>query len=186
MKVHIRLNLYIVAALFLLWGVALFMGPEEVQPLLSKGPYDPAVTGMFGASLFAFALLFLMAALNPTKALIHASVIALGLLSLVAIFQMFISSAMPQNPATFFSLLINFSIGLILFFSVLQSSTPSPTGTRAVSRSRVRTTRRPQASRRTKAKKASRPAGKAAGRKKVAKKTSRKTKKKAGTRRKRR
>ncbi|MFQ5756524.1 MAG: hypothetical protein ACE5H7_10580 [Acidiferrobacterales bacterium] len=186
MKVHVRLNLYIVTALFLLWGVALFMGPEEIQPLLSKGPYDPAVTGMLGASLFAFALLFLMAALNPTKALIHVSVIALGLLSLVAFFQMFISSGMPQNPATFFSLLINLSIGLILFFSVLQLSTPSPTGTRAIGRSRVQTRRKAQASRRTKARKTSRPAGRAAGRKKVAKKTSRKTKRKADTRRKRR
>ncbi len=157
------------------------MGPEEVQPLLSKGPYDPAVTGMLGASLLAFALLFLMAVLNPTKALIYVSVIALGLLSLVAIFQMFISSQMPQIPATFFSLLINFSIGLILLFSVLQLSTPSPTGTRTVSRSHVQTTRRAQASRRTKAKKASRPAGKAAGWEKVAKKTSRKTKKSGHT-----
>ncbi len=186
MTMQVRLNLYIVTAVFLLWGVALFMGPEEVQPLLSNGPYDPAVTGMFGASLFAFALLFLMTALNPSVALINVSIIALGFFSVVAIFQMFISSGMPRNPATFFSLLIVLSIGLILFFSTLQSTASSTARPRTVSRARVRTRHKARASRGPTARKHARPAGKAVARKKSAKKAPRKTKKKTTIRRKRR
>ncbi|MFQ5994268.1 MAG: hypothetical protein ACE5K1_04175 [Acidiferrobacterales bacterium] len=182
--------LYVAAAVSLLWGVALFMGPETMQSVLSHGPYDPAITGIVGAAFFAFALLFFIAALNPTDSHMHASIIVLALLSLVMIFQIFVSGGMPQKPATFFTLLINLSIGLVLFFSVLQAGRP------AVSIS-ARARRRPRPARRARArhtKKASgrrqsstamrrRPAGKRKSATRTAKKTRKKT---ASARRKRR
>lgn len=120
MKVHIQLCLYIAAAVALLWGVGLFMQPETVHGLFSNGPYDSAATAMFGASLFAFALLFFTAALYPVNPLVYASVSALALLSITALFQMYIGSGMPRNGLTFLSLLIYGVMALILFFSLVQ------------------------------------------------------------------
>lgn len=120
MKAHVKLSLYIVAAVSVLWGIALFMSPRTVHGVLSGGPYDPAATGLVGAAMFAYALLFFIAALNPIKPLLNASAVALGFFTVVAVFLMFLSTAMPRNLWTFFSTLLYLSIGLILFFSTLE------------------------------------------------------------------
>ena len=126
MKAHVKLSLYIVAAVSVLWGVALFMSPRVVHGVLSDGPYDPAATGLVGAAMFAYALLFFIAALNPVKPLLNASAVALGFFTVAAVFLMFLSTAMPRNLWTFFSTLLYLSIGLILFFSTLEPrSTPA-------------------------------------------------------------
>lgn len=122
MKVHLQLCLYIAAAIALSWAVALFMAPQAVHAWFSLGQYDSATTAMWGASLFAFALLFLMAGLNPINPLVHVSVIAILLLSVAAVFEMFIRlpPGMVKNGVTFLSVLIFAVVGLILFFSVIQ------------------------------------------------------------------
>lgn len=102
MKVHIQLNLLIVAALYLVWALFLFMGQQQAHPLLSNGPYDAATTSMFGASLFAFVVLFIIAFLNPVKELVYASIAALGFLVLVSLYQLFLSGGMPQNSRDIF------------------------------------------------------------------------------------
>ena len=130
MKVHIQLNLLIVAALYLVWALFLFMGQQQAHPLLSNGPYDAATTSMFGASLFAFVVLFIIALLNPVKELVYASVAVLGFLALVSLYQLFLSGGMPQNPATFFSLLISTTVGAILFFSTMQTAEAADRGRR--------------------------------------------------------
>jgi hypothetical protein len=121
MKVHIQLNLLIVAALYLVWALFLFMGQQQAHPLLSSGPYDAVASSMFGASLFAFVVLFITALLNPVKELIYASVAALAFLALVSLYQLFLSGGMPQNPATFFGMLISATVAAILFFSMMQT-----------------------------------------------------------------
>lgn len=120
MKTPVQLSLYIVAAVSVLWGVALFMSPEAVQGVLSRGPYDPAATGLVGAAMFAFALWFFIAAMNPMKPLVNASALALGLYAIAAVFLMFLSAGMPRNLWTFFTMLLYASIALILFFSTLE------------------------------------------------------------------
>lgn len=135
MKAHVKLGLYIVAAVSVLWGVALFMNPRVVHGVLSGGPYDPAATGLVGAAMFAYALLFFIAALNPIKPLLNASAVALGFFTVVAVFLMFLSAAMPRNLWTFFSTLLYLSIGLILFFSTLEPRPVPAIGRHSVSRS---------------------------------------------------
>lgn len=181
MNVHIQVNLLIAAALYLLWALAMFMGQQETHPLLSTGPYDAAASSMFGASLFAFVVLFLIALLNPIKELVYASAAALAFLALVALYQLFISHNMPQNPATFFSLLISGTIAAILFFSMIQAPTTAGVGHHAGS-SRTRTGRRTRsASSRRVAR------GAAAGRSRATSRSRpRKVKKKVGARRERR
>lgn len=145
MKAHVKLGLYIVAAVSVLWGVALFMSPRTVHGVLSGGPYDPAATGLVGAAMFAYALLFFIAALNPVKPLLNASAVALGFFTVVAVFSMFLSAAMPRNLWTFFSTLLYLSIGLILFFSTLEPRPASTIGHDSVSRpSKVRRKVAPQ------------------------------------------
>ncbi len=121
MKVHIQVNLLIAAALYLLWALTLFMGQEQAHPLLSTGPYDAVANSMFGASMFAFVVLFIIGVLNPIKEIVYASIVALAFLGLVALYQMFLSDGMPQNPATFFSLVITLAVAAILFFSMIQA-----------------------------------------------------------------
>ena len=136
MKAHVKLGLYIVAAVSVLWGVALFMSPRTVHGVLSGGPYDPAATGLVGAAMFAYALLFFIAALNPVKPLLNASAVALGFFTVVAVFSMFLSAAMPRNLWTFFSTLLYLSIGLILFFSTLEPRPASTIGHDSVTKVR--------------------------------------------------
>ena len=121
MKVHIQLNLLIVAVLYTVWALFLFMGQQQAHPLLSNGPYDAVASSMFGASLFAFVVLFIMALLNPVKGLVYASVAALAFLALVSLYQLFLSGGMPQNPVTFFGMLISATVAAILFFSMMQT-----------------------------------------------------------------
>ncbi len=142
MKVHIQLNLLIVAALYLVWALFLFMGQEQAHPLLSNGPYDAATTSMCGASLFAFVELFIIAFLNPVKELVYASVAALGFLTLVSLYQLFLSGGMPQNPATFFGLLVSATIAAILFFSMMQTPEAAETGPRVAADRGRRTARK--------------------------------------------
>lgn len=152
MKVHIQLNLLIVAALYMVWALFLFMGQQQAHPLLSNGPYDATASSMFGASLFAFVVLFVIAFLNPVKELVYASVAALALLALVSLYQLFLSGGMPQNPATFFSLLISATVAAILFFSMLQTAEAAEPGRRLVAgrgrRTAATATRRTAASKR--------------------------------------
>lgn len=177
MMAHVRLHLLIAAVLYLGCGLALLMGQEGAHRIISTGPYDTVTSAMFASALLAFAAMFLMGVLNPVKALVNASVVALAFPVLVAAYLMFISSSMPQHPATFFSLLIAFTIGAILFFSVIKSPVSSVTG------SSVRATRRPQPSRQPRAKSRTEVARRAPVRKKSVKKQA---KKKASLRRKRR
>lgn len=138
MKTPVQLSLYIVAAVSVLWGAALFMSPEAVQGVLSRGPYDPAATGLVGAAMFAFALWFFIAAMNPMKPLVNASALALGLYAVAAVFLMFLSTGMPRNLWTFFTMLLYASIALILFFSTLEPRPVPDRGPRRAGRHRPR------------------------------------------------
>lgn len=142
MKTPVQLSLYIVAAVSVFWGVALFMSPEAVQGVLSHGPYDPAATGLVGAAMFAFALWFFIAAMNPMKPLVNASALALGLYAVAAVFLMFLSTGMPRNLWTFFTMLLYASIALVLFFSTLEPRTVPAGRPRRAGRRRPRPRRR--------------------------------------------
>ncbi|MFQ6021503.1 MAG: hypothetical protein ACE5NW_02175 [Acidiferrobacterales bacterium] len=171
MKVHIQVNLLIAAVLFLLWALALFMGQNEVHPLLSTGPYDAVANSMLGASMLAFVVLFIIGVVNPIKELVYASVTAMAFLGLVAAYHMFLSDGMPQNPVTFFSLVITLSVAAILFFSMIQKPASSATGSSVRARRRPRPSRRPHTESSTKVVRRA-PARKTGVKKRVRKKAS--------------
>jgi hypothetical protein len=107
MKTHVQLALVIVMILYLLWGLGLLVAPELAHALLSTGPYDATSTALFTAGLFAFVLVFMVAAHEPTRELVHVSATGLLFFGLTAAYLMFVNNSMPQHPGTVFSLIIN-------------------------------------------------------------------------------
>jgi len=114
MKNHVQSALVIAAILYLGWGLSLLVAPEKVHPLLSTGTFDPAITAMFGAGLFAFVLVFLIAAHNPLRETVHASVSALLFFGFVGLYQMFVAKGMPQTAMIVISMIINLAVAIYL------------------------------------------------------------------------
>ena len=134
MRRHVQVALVIVMILYLLWGLALLVAPATFQKILSTGPYDVTTTAMFGAGLFAFAVIFVMTAHNPTYELRHAAAAGVTFFGLVAIYLMFISKTMPLSAWTVTSLIINLGAAVYLWMSL--SETTMKLGTARARRSR--------------------------------------------------
>jgi hypothetical protein len=113
----VQTALAIVAVLYLIWGVGFVTSPEMVHKLLTTGPYSSALAAMFGAAIFALAVLFLIGVANPLRPLIQAAAAALAIIGAVALYQMFIAHAMPQNPQTVASLVIDLVTAVYLFLT---------------------------------------------------------------------
>jgi len=118
MKNHVQIALVIVAVMYLGWGVGLLVAPETMHPLLSTWRYDPTVTAMFGAGLFAFVMVFLIAAQNPSQEMVHASVSGLLFFGFVGLYQMFVAKGMPQNTMTVISMVINLAAAIYMLISL--------------------------------------------------------------------
>ncbi|MEK7840006.1 MAG: hypothetical protein AAB252_02400 [Pseudomonadota bacterium] len=122
MKNHVQSALVIAAILYLGWGLSLLVAPEQMQALLSSGTYDPTTTAMFGASLFAFVLVFLIAAHNPTQETVHASVSGLLFIGFVGLYQMFVAKGMPQTTLTVLSMVINLAVAIYLLITLTDAA----------------------------------------------------------------
>jgi len=114
MKNHVQSALVIAVILYLGWGLSLLVAPEQMHATLSSGTYDPTTTAMFGAGLFAFALVFLIAAHSPTQETVHASVSGLLFFGFVGLYQMFVAKGMPQTTLTVVSMIINLAVAIYL------------------------------------------------------------------------
>ena len=123
MRVHVQGALAIVMLLYLLWGLAVLVAPQTAHELLSTGPYDPASLCMFGAALFAFATLFMIAAHMPARDIVHAAAVGLAFLGLTAAYLMFIARTMPASAPTVISLAINVTVALYLLISLTEAAT---------------------------------------------------------------
>lgn len=122
MKNHVQSALVIAAILYLGWGLSLLVAPDKMHPLLSTGAYDPVTTAMFGAGLFAFVLVFLIAAHNPLRETVHASVSALLFFGFVGLYQMFVAKGMPQTTLTVVSMVINLAVAIYLLISLTDAA----------------------------------------------------------------
>ena len=77
MKTQVQIALLVAGGLYLLWGIGFMSAPQQVQHLMSTGAYDVASVAMLTASLFAFVMLFVLAAGNPERDMVIASATAL-------------------------------------------------------------------------------------------------------------
>jgi hypothetical protein len=118
MKAQVQIALVIVALLYLAWGLALLLAPEQAHALLSTGPYNATTSAMFGAALFAFVTIFFIAAHEPMREIVHASAVGLAFFGVVAAYQMLVANTMPQSPPTVISLMINLAVAVYLLMSL--------------------------------------------------------------------
>lgn len=118
MKTQIRIALVLAAGLYLAWAGGLWFLPGRTYSLLTADPYSPGLSALFGASLVAMAVLFVITVRHPLRPLVHASSSALLLIGLTAAYQMFLTHGMAQGLATVVSLILNFAIGLFLVMAV--------------------------------------------------------------------
>jgi len=121
MKTHIQIALVIVMILYLLWALGLLVAPEMVHTSLSTGPFDASSSAMFGAGLFAFVLVFMVAVHEPTRELVFVSATGLLFFGVTAAYQIFISKTMPQHPGTVFTLIINLGVAVYLLITLSES-----------------------------------------------------------------
>ena len=135
MKAQVQVALTGAAVLFLGGGLALLFTPGAAAALLSSAPVAPAMTAMFGSALFAFATLFIIAARAPVREVVYGSAVSLGLLGLVAGYQLLIAKHMPQNPASVITLVLTLGIGVFLFISLTDAAMELAKGGRAKRRS---------------------------------------------------
>lgn len=122
MKSHVQVALVIAAVLYLAWGVSLLVAPEWSHLVISSEPFDPTTTALFGAGLFAFVIVFFIAAHRPERETVHAAVTGLLLIGVVAAYQMFVSRSMPQSSWTVLSLVIDLSIAFYLLMALTETA----------------------------------------------------------------
>jgi hypothetical protein len=115
MESQVRFSLLVVAALYMGWGLALALVPEAGHGLISHGPDDPVTTAMFGAALIGMTIMFVIAAYDPEREIVHASASGLVVVGFAAAYLVFIVKAMPLTPITVISLLAGIGIcGVLL------------------------------------------------------------------------
>ncbi len=122
MKAHVQVALSLVALLYLSWGLGLLLVPGPAHGLLSLEPYNVTTAAMFGASLFAFATLFLIAAHAPERDIVYVSAVALLFIGFTAAYQMFVVKSMPQSVMTVISLVLNLGTASYLLISLTEGS----------------------------------------------------------------
>jgi hypothetical protein len=113
--------------------------------MLSSSPLNASTSALFGAGLFAFVIVFLIAAHRPGRETVHAAVTGLLFIGVVAAYQLFIAKTMPQTAWTVASLVINIAVALYLLMALTESALSLEEGKKA-----------PSVSRRPKARKAKR------------------------------
>lgn len=138
MKNHVQSALVIAVILYLGWGLSLLVAPEQMHAILSSGTYDPTTTAMFGAGVFAFALVFLIAAHSPTRETVHASVSGLLFFGFVGLYQMFVAKGMPQTTLTVVSMVVNLAVAIYLLISLTDAAMAMEGGKRAKPKARRR------------------------------------------------
>ncbi|GMR20062.1 MAG: hypothetical protein BMS9Abin36_0657 [Gammaproteobacteria bacterium] len=189
MKQHAQIALFIGVLLYLVWGIALLVAPESAHGVLSKGAFDPVMTGLFAASLVGITTLFVFAGHNPTKELTAVSAVISLCLGLAMAILMGFSQAVHVNLIVVISVVVSLSLGLYLFISQTEGMwhlPVAPVVTGAGSQSKKTARKSPgKAAKKTAKKKTAKKktAKKKTAKKKTAKKAKKKSKKKAGSRR---
>jgi quinol-cytochrome oxidoreductase complex cytochrome b subunit len=117
MQSQIRFTLVIAAALYMGWGLALLLAPEMSHSLVSKGPYDPVTTAMFGAAMVGMMIMFVIAAYDPEREIVRAAAAGLAVVGFTAAYLIFIAKVMPLRPITVISLLVDLGACAVLFLT---------------------------------------------------------------------
>jgi hypothetical protein len=122
MKNYVQVALVIAAVMYLAWGLSLLVAPEWSHAMISSGPFNPTTTALFGAGLFAFVIIFFIAAHRPERETVHAAVTGMLFIGVVAAYQMFVSRSMPQTGWTVASLVIDVAVAFYLLMALTETA----------------------------------------------------------------
>lgn len=120
MKNTIQVVLLLAAALYMGWGLTLLLAPTASHQLVSMGPYDPAMTAMFGATLLGMMVTFVIAAYDPEKEIVRASAVGLAFVGFTAAYLIFIAKVMPLAPLPVISMVIDLVACAVLFLTEIR------------------------------------------------------------------
>lgn len=117
MKTQVQIALLVAGGLYLLWGIGFMSAPQQVHHLMSAGAYDVASVAMLTSSLFAFVMLFVLAAGNPARDMVIAAATALLFLGGVTAIMMLTSEHMLIAYPTVLTMIASLVLSIFLFLS---------------------------------------------------------------------
>ena len=143
MRIYTQISMLYAAAVYLMWGLGFMLAPADMHKILSAGPYDPAMTAMFTASLLAFAIIIIAFVNFLNRAFITVAIVVMSFLGVTTIYQIAHGNIL-SNLATITTLIINCGVALFLIYSLLMEAAGAEwkaaprARSRRPSRSRVR------------------------------------------------
>jgi hypothetical protein len=118
-KIRIQVALLLGAILYASWGLGLLLASEASHALISRSAFDGVTANMFGASLLALVVIFLVAAREPVGVLVRASAVSMLIIGAMAAALMFLVKIMPVNPTNIISIVVDFGVcGFLLFAEI--------------------------------------------------------------------
>lgn len=118
MKKQIQISLTVAALLYLVWAISFLIMPEAAHSYFSSADkIDEGILALFAACLLAFALIFMLAVNNPSDDMVQASAVGLGIIAVVAAYQMFIGEGINRNASTVLSLMVTAGLATYLFIN---------------------------------------------------------------------
>ncbi len=119
---HVQIALVIAALLYLLGGLSMLLAPESAHELLSTGPYDPAGAALLTAAALAFAAIFLIAAHDGSRPVLHMSAVALLFMGVAWAQQMFLAQTAARNVVTVVGLILDLVIAVYLVIALSEGA----------------------------------------------------------------
>lgn len=117
MKAQLQITMLVAAALFLSWGLALFVAPVTVHRLISNGAYDPVSVGMLAAAFLGVMVTLVIGARDPAKEVVRAAAAIMALIGFTAAYFIFGAKSMPLSVLTVGSLAIDLFAAGVLFLT---------------------------------------------------------------------
>ena len=121
MRIYTQISMLYAAAVYLMWGIGFMLAPTEMHKILSAGPYDPAISALFTASLLAFAVIIIAFVNFLNRAFITITIVIVAFLGVTAIYQM-ANGQIISNAATISTLVITCGVGLFLAYSLMMEA----------------------------------------------------------------
>jgi drug/metabolite transporter (DMT)-like permease len=118
MRHHVQIALVIAALLYGLGGLFMLLAPESAHKLLFKGSYDPAGAALLTAAVLGFAAIFLIAAHDGTRPVLHISAVALLFMGVAWAQQMLMAGNAARNAVTVVGLILDLAIAFYLVIAL--------------------------------------------------------------------
>ncbi len=121
MRIYTQISMLYAAAMYLMWGLGFMLAPADMHKILSAGPYDPATSALFTASLLAYAVIIIAFVSFLNRTFITITIVILAFFGVTAIYQI-VNGQIISNAATISTLVITWGVGLFLAYSLMMEA----------------------------------------------------------------